>query len=289
MSAHESASPRLLRSITPGWLWVPTAVALAVLAAPLVALVAATEPDALWGALAAPGARDAVLLSLTTSGVSTLICLLLGLPLAILLHRWRGPGRRAWGVAAMRLVLIVPLVLSPVVSGLALLYLWGGRGALGGLLESMGLTVAYTPAAVVIVQVFVALPFLTVAALSSVEGVDQDLELAAVNAGGSATQVLRYVTLPLAAPGIALGTLLAFARALGEYGATVTFAGSVAGATRTIPLQIDLAFNSSDPTAALGLALLLIGFYLLVIAGAAWMAWRLSRRAEPTRARADAP
>lgn len=284
MSQHDAASPRLLRAITPGWLWAPAVLALAVLAAPLIALTVATEPSALWGALTAPGARDAVVLSLTTSTVSTLICLTLGLPLAVLLHRWRGPGKRAWGVAAMRLVLIVPLVLSPVVSGLALLHLWGGRGALGILLEALGLTVAYTPAAVVIVQVFVSLPFLTVAALSSLEGVDQDLELVAATSGASATDVLRYVTLPLAAPGIALGTLLGFARALGEYGATVTFAGSVAGATRTIPLQIDLAFNSADPDAALGLALLLIGFYLLVIAAAALLVWGLSRRTRPAPA-----
>ncbi|RZU61881.1 molybdate ABC transporter permease subunit [Zhihengliuella halotolerans] len=288
MSGSEAPSPRLVAAITPGWLWVPALVAVAVLAGPVIALTLATDPARLAGALSAPGARDAVVLSLATSGLSTLLCLVLGLPLAVLLHRMRGPGWRAVVLAVLRIILIVPLVLSPVVSGLALLYLWGRQGLLGGALEAMGLPVAYTPAAVVLVQVFVALPFLTVAALSSLEGVDGDLELAAANSGASATQILRHVTFPLAAPGIVLGALLAFARALGEYGATITFAGSVAGATRTIPLQIELAFNSADPEAALGLALALIGFYLFVIA-AAGLAYVLLRRGrEDRRAGRDA-
>ncbi|MCO1340167.1 molybdenum ABC transporter permease [Kocuria polaris] len=282
MSGREVPSPRLVAAITPGWLWAPALIAVAVLAGPVIALTVATDPARLAGALAAPGARDAVVLSLVTAGVSTLLCLVLGLPLAVLLHRMRGPGWRAVVLAVLRIILIVPLVLSPVVSGLALLYLWGRQGLLGGALEAMGLPVAYTPAAVVLVQVFVALPFLTVAALSSLEGVDGDLELAAANSGASAAQILRYVTFPLAAPGIVLGALLAFARALGEYGATITFAGSVAGATRTIPLQIELAFNSADPEAALGLALALIGFYLFVIA-AAGLAYVLLRRGREDR------
>ncbi|GHD07391.1 molybdate ABC transporter permease subunit [Zhihengliuella salsuginis] len=284
MSHPETPSPRLIRAITPGWMWVPALIAVAALAGPVIALGAATDPSRLVGALTAPAARDAVVLSLATSGISTAICLFLGLPLAVLLHRLRGPGWRSAVLAVLRLVLVIPLVLSPVVSGLALLHLWGRQGLAGQGLEALGLSVAYTPAAVVLVQVFVALPFLTVAALSSLEGVDGDLELAAANSGASAAQILRHVTFPLAAPGIVLGALLAFARALGEYGATITFAGSVAGSTRTIPLQIELAFNSSDPEAALGLALLLIGFYLLVIGSAALAVLLLRRGREDGRA-----
>ncbi|WP_309080195.1 ABC transporter permease subunit [Zhihengliuella sp.] len=262
------------RATTPRWIWVPTTIAVLALAGPILALGAAAEPGTLVAAVTSPEASSAVVLSLSTSVAATVLCVLLGVPLALAVHRAHGALR-----ALLQLVLIVPLVLSPVVSGLALLYFWGRQGIAGESLAALGLGVAYTPAAVVLVQVFVALPFVTVAALSSLEAVDPDLELAGANAGAGPTQILRHITLPLAAPGIAAGTLLAFARALGEYGATITFAGSVAGQTRTIPLQIELAFNSADPGAAVGLALMLIGFYLLVL-GAVALLFVLPGRAE---------
>lgn len=263
MTSREHFSPRLRKATTPGWLWLPSLLAIAFLAGPLIALGAAADWGRLGEQLSDPGAREALMLSLRTSSVSTGFCLLLGLPLAVLLSRLHGPL-----LQLMRGVLLIPLVLSPVVSGLALLYFWGRRGALGGWLESIGLGVGFSPAAVVLVQVFVSLPFFVVAALSSIELVDADLELSAANAGASAGQIIRYITLPLAAPGIIVGTLLAFARALGEYGATITFAGSVAGATRTLPLQIELALNSNDPSAAVGISIMLIGLYLLVLIAA---------------------
>ncbi|MEE1621954.1 ABC transporter permease [Zafaria sp. Z1313] len=265
MSARRTFSPRLRRATTPGWIWLPAAASLLLLSGPLVALFLAADWPGLPELLARPASRTALRLSLTTAGLSTVLCVLLGLPLAVLLSRLSGALLQLF-----RGILVVPLVLSPVVSGLALLYFWGRQGLLGSWLDAAGLAVGFTPAAVVVVQVFVSLPFFVVAALGSIESVDSDLELSAANAGASAGQVLSHITLPLAAPGIIVGTLLAFARSLGEYGATITFAGSVAGRTRTLPLQIELALNSNDPEAALGIALLLIGFYLivLVLAGA---------------------
>lgn len=260
-------SPRMLRATTPGWLWVPAAVGLAALTGPLMALLVAAKWQDLPILLAREDARTALGLSLKTATTSTAVCFVLGLPLAVLLSRLHGLV-----LALLRGLLVVPLVLSPVVSGLALLYFWGRQTPVGGWLNSIGLgVVGFSPAAVVLVQVFVSLPFFVVSALSSIEAVDTDLEFAGANAGATSYQILSHITLPLAAPGILVGTLLAFARSLGEYGATITFAGSVAGRTRTLPLQIELSMNSNDPQAALGISLMLIGLYLivLVIAGAA--------------------
>lgn len=259
-------SPRMLRATTPGWLWVPAAIGLAALAGPLVALFVAADWQDLPALWARGDARTALGLSLGTAFASTVVCFLLGLPLAVLLSRLHGTA-----LQLLRGLLVVPLVLSPVISGLALLYFWGRQTLVGGWLDSIGLGVGFSPAAVVLVQVFVSLPFFVVSALSSIEAVDTDLEFAGANAGASSAQILAHITLPLAAPGILVGTLLAFARSLGEYGATITFAGSVAGRTRTLPLQIELALNSNDPQAALGISLMLIGLYLIVLvtAGAA--------------------
>lgn len=255
----------LLRVATPRWLWVPATLALILLAGPLIALTILAPWGSLPEILGDPEVLTSLRLSLGTAAISTIISLLLGLPLAVLLHRLSGVAR-----AVLYGFLVIPLVLSPVVSGLALLYFWGRRGLLGTLLENLGVQVGFSPVAVVLVQVFVALPFFVIAALGSFEGVDPDLELAGANAGANATQILRYITLPLALPGILGGTLLAFARALGEYGATITFAGSVEGRTRTLPLQIELALNSNQPEQALGIALMLIAMYIMVVVISAW-------------------
>lgn len=263
MSERRHYSPRLRTATTPSWLWLPGLLALLILGGPLVALMFAMPWGQLDSVFSQPEIFTALSLSLSTAGIGTLICLVLGLPLAVLLSRINGPL-----LQIMRAILVIPLVLSPVVSGLALIYFWGRRGMIGALLENMGMGIGFTPTAVVLVQVFVSLPFFVVAALSSIESVSADLELSAANAGANSGQILRYITLPLAAPGIVVGTLLAFARALGEYGATITFAGSVEGRTRTMPLQIELALNSNDPQAALGIALMLIAIYLLVLIAA---------------------
>ncbi|MCQ1951381.1 MULTISPECIES: molybdenum ABC transporter permease [Arthrobacter] len=255
-----SAMSREARATTPAWLWLPAGIALLLCAGPVAALLLNVPWTSLPELLGSDAARTALGLSLATSAGSTLLCVLLGLPLAVLLSKLEGP----W-IQLMRGILLIPLVLSPVVSGIALLYFWGRQGIAGKLLGTVGLDVGYSPAAVVIVQVFVSLPFFVVASLNSLSAVDRDLEMAAATSGAGPTAILRHITLPLALPGIVAGTLLAFARSLGEYGATITFAGSIEGSTRTLPLQIELSLNSNQPQAALGICLMLIALYLLVL------------------------
>lgn len=251
---------REARATTPRWLWFPAAVGLALCAGPIVALLLNVPWTSLSALLATPAARTALLLSLGTSLTSTALCVVLGLPLAVLFSKLHG----GW-MPLLRGILLVPLVLSPVVSGIALLYFWGRQGLAGSVLGLVGIDVGYSPAAVVIVQVFVSLPFFVVASLNSLSGVDPDLEMAAATSGAGPTAILRYITVPLALPGIVAGALLAFARSLGEYGATITFAGSIEGRTRTLPLQIELSLNSNQPQAALGICLMLIALYLLLL------------------------
>lgn len=255
----------LFRIATPRWLWIPAGLALILLAGPLVALTAVAPWSQLGTVLSDPKVQTSLGLSLSTAAVSTLLCVVLGLPLAVLLHRLSGLAK-----SLIYGFLVIPLVLSPVVSGLALLYFWGRRGMFGELLNQLGIQVGFSPVAVVLVQVFVALPFFVIATLGSLESVDSDLELAGANAGANGRQILTHITLPLAGAGIFGGTLLAFARALGEYGATITFAGSVEGRTRTLPLQIELALNSNNPEQALGIALMLIAMYLVVVIVSGW-------------------
>jgi molybdate transport system permease protein len=251
---------RIAAATLPRWLWVPAVVGLFLCAGPLVALVVRAPWSQLAGILSSPDALTSLVLSLGTSVASTVVCALLGLPLALILSKLDG-----FWIQLMRGLLMVPLVLSPVVSGIALLYFWGRQGIFGQLLGAGGLAVGFTPWAVIIVQVFVSLPFFVVSALSSLRAVDPEIEMAAATSGAWPTAVLRHVTIPLAMPGILVGSLLAFARSLGEYGATITFAGSVAGQTRTLPLQIELSLNSDQPQAALGISLMLVAIYLIIL------------------------
>lgn len=244
----------------PRWLWIPAAVGIFLCAGPLFALILEAPWASLGGILLSPESLTSLGLSLGTAVASTVLCAALGLPLAIILSKLEG----AW-IEALRGLLLIPLVLSPVVSGIALLYFWGRQGFFGRLLADFGLGVGFSPAAVVVVQVFVSLPFFVVAALSSLRQVDPELEMAAATLGAGPTTILRHVTLPLAMPGVTVGVLLAFARSLGEYGATITFAGSIEGQTRTLPLQIELSLNSAQPQTALGISLMLIGLYLIIL------------------------
>ncbi len=240
-------------------------IALAVLVLPLAALVVRAP----WGDLTELLARESVLqalvLSFTTATVATACCLVLGVPLAALLARaadWPTLPRRA-----LRAAVTVPLVLPPVVGGIALLMLLGRRGPIGQLLEeSFGVTVPFTTGAVVIAQVFVSLPFLTFAVEGALRSADRRTELAAATLGASRWQVFRHVTLPLVAPGVAAGAVLCFTRALGEFGATITFAGSLPGVTRTLPIASYLAMQS-DPDEAIALALLLLAVSVIVLLG----------------------
>jgi molybdate transport system permease protein len=198
-------------------------------------------------------------LSLKTSGAATLVCLILGVPMALVLARTRFPGQ-----GFVRALVLLPLVLPPVVGGIALLYTFGRRGLLGQTLEVMGLQIAFSTVAVVIAQTFVALPFLVVSLEGSLRTLGQRHEIVAATLGARPTTILGRVTLPLALPGLLSGAVLSFARALGEFGATLTFAGSLQGVTRTLPLEIYLQ-REVDADAAVALSLVLVAIALAVI------------------------
>jgi molybdate transport system permease protein len=202
----------------------------------------------------------ALRLSLITATTAALITLVLGVPLAWLLARPTLPGARV-----LRALVTVPLVLPPVVGGVALFALLGRSGLLGRPLYAVtGFSFPFTPYAVVLAQVFVALPFLVLAVEGALRAADRRYEEAAASLGAKPLRVFSRVTLPLVAPGIAAGTVLAWARALGEFGATITFAGSFPGTTRTMPLEIYLALET-DSGAALLLSVLLLGASIFVL------------------------
>jgi molybdate transport system permease protein len=198
---------------------------------------------------------------------------LLGVPLAILLARTRG-----WAADLLRALVTLPLVLPPTVGGIALLYLLGRRGLVGQSLDAwFGITIPFTTTAVVIAQAFVAMPFLVLGVEGALRTVDPRYEGVAAGLGASRWTVLRRVTLPLVAPGLVSGTVLCFARALGEFGATALFAGNAPGVTQTMPLAIYSAFNGAGVTqgAAVALSLLLVAAAIAVLLAA--RAWRPGR------------
>jgi len=239
--------------------------ALAVLVLPLVALVVRAPWADLPELLARESVLQALVLSFVTATAATGLCLVLGVPLATLLARavdWPTVPRRL-----LRAAVTVPLVLPPVVGGIALLMLLGRRGLIGSTLEDwFGVTVPFTTGAVVLAQVFVSLPFLVFAVEGALRSADLRTESAAATLGASRWQVFRHVTLPLVAPGVAAGAVLCFSRALGEFGATITFAGSLPGVTRTLPIASYLAMQS-DPDEAVALALLLLAVSVAVLLG----------------------
>lgn len=201
----------------------------------------------------------ALSLSLRTATVSTLLCVLLGVPLALVLARLRFPGKRL-----VRSLVLLPLVLPPVVGGIALLYTFGRQGLLGGALEFMGVQVAFSTAAVVLAQTFVALPFLVLTLEGTLRTAGTRYEAVAATLGARPWTVLRRVTVPLVLPGIVSGAVLSFARCLGEFGATLAFAGSLQGVTRTLPLEIYLQ-READADAAVALSLVLVVVAVVVV------------------------
>jgi molybdate transport system permease protein len=244
----------------PLLLAVPAVLALVFLLLPLVGLLLrAPWADAVQ-VLGSPGAVQALRLSLVTATVSTAVVVVLGVPLAWLLAR---PGQR--GASLLRALVTVPLVLPPVVGGVALFTVLGRSGLLGRPLYTLtGFAFPFTPYAVVLAQVFVALPYLVLAVEGALRASDRRFEEAASTLGARPATVFRRVTLPLVGPGIAAGAVLAWARALGEFGATITFAGSFPGTTRTMPLEVYLALET-DPGAALLLAVLLLAVSVAVL------------------------
>jgi molybdate transport system permease protein len=213
--------------------------------------------------LAAPEVREALQLSLETSLAATAICLAFGLPLAWVLARMEFPGRRL-----LRALTILPMVLPPVVGGIALLFAFGSRGIVGQYLDRwFGIGLPFTTEGAVLAASFVAMPFLVITAEAAFRSLDRNFEDAARTLGASRWTVFRRVTLPLAGPALAAGAVLCWARALGEFGATITFAGNFPGTTRTMPLAVYLSLESSRPQTAIVLSLVQLFVSLAVLVG----------------------
>jgi molybdate transport system permease protein len=244
-------------------LWGLSAVLLLFLAIPVGALlVRAFGSGDGWDARTFGVLRQALGLSLATSALAMVFVIALGTPLAFLLARRRFPGS-----AAVEALVDLPIVLPPAVAGIALLMAFGRNGLVGRWLAEGGVTLGFTTAAVVMAQVFVAAPFYVIAARGGFARVDRDLEEAATDLGASPGKVFRTVTLPLVAPSLIAGSVLAWARALGEFGATIMFAGSFPGITQTMPLAVYGRFGAGDLPAALLLSVVLLITALVVLIG----------------------
>lgn len=256
---------------------VVVAIALAFLLLPLVALFLRVPPGTLIEQLGSGAALDAMLVSLETSLIAHVVILGFGTPVAWALATRSFPGRRI-AIAVVEL----PLVLPPAVAGIALLAAFGRRGLLGGTLEVLGITLPFTQAAVVFAIVFVASPFYVRQAIAAFAALDQTLLDASRTLGAGPLRTFRRIALPLASGGLGAGSSLAFARGLGEFGATIIFAGSFRGETQTAPLaiyaQLDLDF---DTAIALG-ALLIIFSVAILIAVNLVPAWARSTSVFPT-------
>lgn len=241
-------------------LMIAALVGVALLVVPVLGLVLQTPWTSLGERLRSPEILSALRLSILTATFSMLVCLLVGVPLAWMLARVRFRGRKL-----VRALVTVPLVLPPVVGGLALLVTLGRNGVIGGsLADAFGIRIPFTVVAVVIAQTFVALPFLVLSVEGALRSADQRYDEVAATLGAGRWWTFVRVTLPLVGPGVASGAVLAWARALGEFGATITFAGSVEGVTRTMPLEIYARYNT-DREAALVLSLLLLSVSVLVL------------------------
>ena len=245
----------------PGVLVPLAAVAVLFLVVPVVGLLIRTPWRTLGDVLTREESLEALRLSLVCASLATVVCLLVGVPLAWVLARGEFPGR-----SLLRAVVTVPLVLPPVVGGVALFTALGRRGIVGRWLdEAFGYQLPFTTAAVVVAEAFVALPFLVIAVEGALRGADPRYDEAAATLGASRLYTFRRVTLPLVAPGVAAGSVLCWARALGEFGATITFAGNFPGTTRTMPIEVYLALQQ-DPEAAIALSLVLLVVSIVVLA-----------------------
>jgi len=253
----------------PRWLIVPAVVGLALIVLPLVALIAKLDWASVPAAIVSPEALSALVLSLSTAAAATVVCVVLGVPLALLIARTTS---RIAGV--LRAVVTLPLVLPPLVGGIALLFLLGRTGLVGASLDAVGIRIPFTTGAVVIAQSFVAMPFLVIAVEGALRSAGVRYEQVAATLGASRWTTFRRVTLPLVGPSLVAGIVLCFARALGEFGATALFAGNQEGVTRTMPLAIYTAFNGGGvgQDTAIALSLLLVVVAVLVLL--AMRSWR---------------
>jgi molybdate transport system permease protein len=266
LRAPDASSPRENRPRSSrGFSLVPVApilsggILLVLLLVPSLVLLARGVAEGLGGALGDPVVIDALRVSLVTTFTTLALAVLLGTPVAYVLARVPFPGR-----GVVDALLDLPIVLPPVVAGVGLLLTFGRQGLLGAPLELAGISIAFTPAAVVLAQLFVATPFYLRAAKAGFMAVDREVEWAARTDGASPWQVFRAVTWPLAFPFLLEGMVLAWARALGEFGATILFAGSLAGRTRTMTLAIYSALESDlRPALVLSAVMVVFAFALL--------------------------
>ena len=245
----------------PRWIYLPAAIGALFVVLPLIAIAVKVDWPHFWSLITSESSTAALVLSLKTAAASTALCLLLGVPMALVLAR---SDNRV--VQMARPLILLPLVLPPVVGGIALLYAFGRLGLIGAYLDAAGIQIAFTTMAVVLAQTFVSLPFLVLALEGAARTAGADYEVVAATLGARPTTVWRRVSLPLLAPGLVSGAVLAFARSLGEFGATLTFAGSRQGVTRTLPLEIYLQ-RETDADAAVALSLLLVAVAAVVVLG----------------------
>jgi molybdate transport system permease protein len=252
----------------PAPLLAPALVAVAFLVVPLAGLVFRAPWGHAWSILSGSDAAQALQLSLWTSTVATAISLVVGVPLAWVLARTDFPGLRL-----LRALVTLPLVLPPVVGGVALLLAFGRNGFLGRYLDQwFAITIPFSPTAVIMAETFVAMPFLVVTVEGALRSADRGFEEAAATLGAKRMTVFRRITVPLVAPSLGAGAVLCWARALGEFGATITFAGSFPGRTQTMPIAVYYALET-DPDAAilLSLVLLVVSVVLLVTLRDKWL------------------
>lgn len=254
MTGSRSASSGI-----PSWLYVPAALGVALIVLPPIALLAKTPWHTFVEQVTSESSRQALVLSLQTATISTALCILLGVPMAVVFARHDGVLARV-----LRSLVLLPLVLPPVVGGIALLYTFGRLGLVGSPLRDIGIDIAFSTTAVVLAQTFVALPFLVISTEGALRVVGTRYEEVAATLGAGPTRTLWRVTIPLVVPSLLAGIVLAFARAMGEFGATITFAGNAPGITQTAPLAIYVA-EIDDPTAAIPLSLVLVVVSLVVV------------------------
>ncbi|HEY0249629.1 MAG TPA: ABC transporter permease [Gryllotalpicola sp.] len=278
------------RRAYPAWLWVPAGIGAVFVLLPLLAIVTHVDWPHFVQLITSVPSLAALRLSIETALIATAICLVLGVPMAVVLARGDFPGQ-----SVARALVLVPLVMPPVVSGLALLYTVGARGLLGPLLLRAGLQVPFSTAAVVLAEAFVSLPFIVISLEGALRSAAETHDELAFAYGASRTQVLFKITLPSLGPALVSGTVLSFARSIGEFGATITVAGSLQGVTRTLPLEIYLQNNENpDAAVALSLVLVVVALVVVLVAGQPWRRAALAELVDvlgtdPARTGAGAP
>lgn len=255
------------RGRPPAALLLPAALGTLFLTLPLIGILARAPWSDIGAELRTEELRTSLRLSIQCASLATIVSMVLGIPLAWVLARVQFPGR-----SVLRALVTLPLVLPPVVGGVALLYAFGRRGVIGSYLyDSFGISLPFTTAGVVVAETFVAMPFLVIAVEGALRALDVRYEDAAATLGASRWFTFRHVTLPALGPGIAAGAVLCWARALGEFGATITFAGNFPGTTQTMPLAVYLALQSNPESALiLSLVLLLVSVVILVALRERW-------------------